>query len=133
VRVRDRVVLLVLAVEALGFGELVFDDDAAGGVDRRAFVDQGAGSRGQAQLVAGVATVPAGGAVRVEQFGLQAAQKVLGHADQLGCDGLDVEKVLADYRNGVLTVTVPVAEHAKPRRIPIARAAGGDRKVIEAS
>lgn len=47
-------------------------------------------------------------------------------------DGLDLEKVSADYRDGVLTVTIPVAEQAKPRRISIARGSG-DRKVIEGS
>jgi HSP20 family protein len=36
-------------------------------------------------------------------------------------DGLNLEAVQADYRDGVLTVTIPVAEHAKPRRIAIGR------------
>lgn len=63
--------------------------------------------------------------MRERPVGTFARQMVLG-------DGLDVESVSADYRNGVLTVTIPVAEHAKPRRIPIARATGRDRKVIEA-
>jgi HSP20 family protein len=47
-------------------------------------------------------------------------------------DGLDLEKVSADYRDGVLTVTIPVAEQAKPRRISIGRS-GGDHQVIEGS
>lgn len=34
-------------------------------------------------------------------------------------DGLDLESVAADYRDGVLTVLIPVAEQAKPRRIAI--------------
>lgn len=34
---------------------------------------------------------------------------------------LDADKVEASYVDGVLTVTVPVAEHAKPRRIEISR------------
>jgi HSP20 family protein len=34
---------------------------------------------------------------------------------------LDADKVSASYVDGVLTVTVPVAEHAKPRRIEISR------------
>lgn len=62
---------------------------------------------------------------RERAVGTFTRQMVLG-------DGLDVERVSADYRNGVLTVTIPVAEHARPRRIPIVRSAGGDRKVIEA-
>ena len=35
-------------------------------------------------------------------------------------DGLDSEKVHATYENGVLTVTVPIADRAKPRRIEVA-------------
>jgi HSP20 family protein len=35
-------------------------------------------------------------------------------------DTLDAEKVKADYRNGVLTVTLPKKEIAKPRTIPVA-------------
>lgn len=35
-------------------------------------------------------------------------------------DGLDTDKIHATYENGVLTVTVPVAARAKPRRIEVA-------------
>ena len=35
-------------------------------------------------------------------------------------DNLDAEQVKADYDRGVLTVTIPVAEQAKPRKIEIA-------------
>ncbi|WP_348650556.1 Hsp20/alpha crystallin family protein [Catellatospora sp. KI3] len=38
-------------------------------------------------------------------------------------DGLDVEAIRADYRDGVLTLTIPVAERAKPRRIEVTRGA----------
>ena len=48
---------------------------------------------------------------------------------QLG-DGLDTEQVRARYDKGVLTVTIPIAEVAKPRKIPISSA--GDAKAIEA-
>jgi len=34
-------------------------------------------------------------------------------------EGLDAEKITAAYENGVLTVTVPVAESAKSRKIDI--------------
>jgi HSP20 family protein len=34
-------------------------------------------------------------------------------------DGLDAEKIHATYENGVLTVTIPVADRAKPRRIEV--------------
>lgn len=44
-------------------------------------------------------------------------------------DGLDLDNVRADYTDGVLTVTLPVAEQAKPRKIEVGR--GGGRKIIE--
>ena len=34
-------------------------------------------------------------------------------------EGLDTERIAATYNNGVLTVTIPVAERAKPRRIEV--------------
>jgi HSP20 family protein len=34
-------------------------------------------------------------------------------------DNLDVDHIQASYENGVLSVQIPVAEHAKPRRIEI--------------
>jgi HSP20 family protein len=34
-------------------------------------------------------------------------------------DNLDLENVSANYRDGVLTLTVPVAEKAKPRKIAV--------------
>jgi HSP20 family protein len=34
-------------------------------------------------------------------------------------DGIDADKITATYVNGVLTVTLPVAERAKPRRVSI--------------
>ena len=34
-------------------------------------------------------------------------------------DGLDLEKITATWQDGVLTLTIPVAEAAKPRRIEI--------------
>jgi HSP20 family protein len=35
-------------------------------------------------------------------------------------DGLNLEAITAAYHDGVLTLTIPVAEQAKPRRIDIA-------------
>jgi len=35
-------------------------------------------------------------------------------------DGIDADRIGATYENGVLTLTLPVAEKAKPRRIDIA-------------
>ena len=55
----------VFGVDAQGLFELVFeDDDAAGGLDGGAVVDQFPGAGGDAQLVAGVAAVAAVGAER---------------------------------------------------------------------
>ena len=45
-------------------------------------------------------------------------------------DGLDTEHVEARYDNGVLTVSIPVADEAKPRKIEIG--SGGHAKAIEA-
>lgn len=46
--------------------------------------------------------------------GVYARQLVLG-------EGLDLDAIRADYHDGVLTLTLPVAEQAKPRRIEIGR------------
>lgn len=43
---------------------------------------------------------------------------------------LDTENITADYDNGVLTLTLSVAEQAKPRKVAIA--AGGATKAIDA-
>jgi len=34
-------------------------------------------------------------------------------------DGVDAGRIVATYENGVLTVTIPLAEQAKPRRIEV--------------
>jgi HSP20 family protein len=34
-------------------------------------------------------------------------------------ESLESDKLEANYDRGVLTITIPVAEHAKPRRVPI--------------
>ena len=39
-------------------------------------------------------------------------------------DTLDVDRLEADYTDGVLTIRIPVAEQAKPRRIEIAHGSG---------
>ena len=46
--------------------------------------------------------------------GEYARQLVLG-------DGLAVDSITADYQDGVLTLTIPVAERAKPRKIEVSR------------
>jgi HSP20 family protein len=51
----------------------------------------------------------------------------------LGRD-LDPDRLTATYRDGVLSVTLPIAQRAKPRRVAIDHdeAHDGDRQVIEA-
>ena len=44
-------------------------------------------------------------------------------------DALDSERVQANCRHGVLTLTIPVAEAAKPRRVPVG--GGQDAQTIE--
>jgi HSP20 family protein len=44
-------------------------------------------------------------------------------------EGLDAEHVDASYDNGVLTVTVPVAEQAKPRKVEISSASSTARPI----
>ncbi|MCA1672781.1 MAG: Hsp20/alpha crystallin family protein [Actinobacteria bacterium] len=44
-------------------------------------------------------------------------------------EGLDADHIEASYDHGVLTVTLPVAEAAKPRKVEIS--AGGGRKAID--
>src|SRR3954452_17233407 len=55
--------------------------------------------------------------------GLFSRQLVLG-------DNLDLEKVQADYRDGVLKLTVPVAEKAKPRKVEINTTRAEDQSAI---
>jgi HSP20 family protein len=44
-------------------------------------------------------------------------------------DALDSERLKADCRHGVLTLTIPVAETAKPRRVQVG--ASKDAQTIE--
>jgi HSP20 family protein len=55
--------------------------------------------------------------------GMLSRQLFLGEA-------LDSDNIQANYEAGVLTLRIPVAEHAKPRKIAIS--AGGDAKQINA-
>jgi HSP20 family protein len=45
-------------------------------------------------------------------------------------ESLEGDKLEANYDQGVLTVTVPVAEHAKPRRVQI-NSSGSSSRIIE--
>ena len=46
-------------------------------------------------------------------------------------DNLDTERVQASYQGGVLTLRIPVAERAKPRKIAISQGQE-DRQMIDA-
>lgn len=48
-------------------------------------------------------------------------------------DGLDAEKMHATYENGVLTLTIPVAEKAKPRKIEVQSAGAPEAITTTAS
>ena len=55
---------------------------------------------------------------------------MLPAANARGCgDGVDVEKITANYEHGVLSVIVPMAERAKPRKIAVASRAKEHREV----
>jgi HSP20 family protein len=62
--------------------------------------------------------------VRERRFGRYSRQISLG-------DNLDADRLEARYHDGVLQVTVPVAEQAKPRKVEVAR--GGSGKAIDAT
>jgi HSP20 family protein len=47
-------------------------------------------------------------------------------------EGIDSDKISASYENGVLSVTIPVAERAKPRRIEVSSLGAGEHRTIEA-
>ena len=46
-------------------------------------------------------------------------------------DNLDTDRIVAGYDSGVLTLEIPVAEKAKPRKISVT-SRGGDRQSINA-
>jgi HSP20 family protein len=85
---------------------------------------------GNALIVRAERTAPAGGdvdwIVAERPRGTYQRRLVLGR-------DLDLDRLTAAYRDGVLTITLPVAERAKPRRIAVGHgAASDDRQAIEA-
>ena len=75
----------------------------------------------RAQRRAGAGENEAGYVVAERPRGTFSRQLSLG-------EGLDLDNVSADYTDGVLTVTLPVAERAKPRQIEVGHGGGG-RKI----
>lgn len=62
--------------------------------------------------------------VRTEGDQIQIAERAQGEFSRqlfLG-ESLDREHITANYENGVLTLTIPVAEEAKPRKVEITHA-----------
>ncbi len=57
--------------------------------------------------------------------GVFSRQLVLG-------DSLDTERISAQYESGVLTLRIPVAEQAKPRKIAVTAQRSTDREAINA-
>lgn len=47
-------------------------------------------------------------------------------------DGVDLENITANYEHGVLSVIIPVAERAKPRKIQIAAGSSGQGSMTRA-
>lgn len=47
-------------------------------------------------------------------------------------DDVDAERISASYDNGVLTVVIPIAERAKPRKITVESATDQGRKAVAA-
>lgn len=45
--------------------------------------------------------------------------------------GLDTSQVSADYTDGVLTLTIPVAETSKPRKVSVTAGQSSDRDTVE--
>ncbi|HKT56828.1 MAG TPA: Hsp20 family protein [Microbacterium sp.] len=80
-----------------------------------------------------VVTVRAERSLRATDAELIAAERPRGVFSRqlvLG-DNLDTEHITADYDSGVLTLRIPVAEEAKPRKIAVGTK-GGDLQAIRA-
>ncbi len=46
-------------------------------------------------------------------------------------DSLDTDSLEADYDQGVLTLRIPVAQAAKPRRVQVTKSGGGHQSIVE--
>lgn len=77
----------------------------------------------RAERAAAVADADTKWLTRERPTGTFARQLTLGHR-------VAVARISADYADGVLTLTIPVADEAKPRKISVAHSAGASRGVI---
>ncbi|MFF8609717.1 Hsp20/alpha crystallin family protein [Streptomyces sp. NPDC015346] len=69
--------------------------------------------------------------VKADDVQMELSERPLGVFSRqlMLADTLDTERITADYEAGVLTVRIPIAERAKPRKISIGGDAG--RKQID--
>ena len=63
---------------------------------------------------------------RERTYGTFARQLSLGR-------GLDLGRIEADYADGVLTLTIPVAEDSKPRKVQVRHASAPEAETVEAA
>ncbi|WP_329192719.1 MULTISPECIES: Hsp20/alpha crystallin family protein [unclassified Streptomyces] len=69
--------------------------------------------------------------VRGEDVQMELSERPLGVFSRqvMLADTLDTENIKADYDAGVLTLRIPIAERAKPRKITISAADGGRKEI----
>lgn len=75
--------------------------------------------------------------IRAERHAVDENVKWISHERPYGSymrqftlgDGVDLDKITANYEHGVLSVIIPVAERAKPRKIQIASGSSGGSQV----
>ncbi len=79
-----------------------------------------------------VLTIKAERPARTGEWEPLAAERPTGHFSRqlvLG-ENLDLERLDAHYEDGVLSITIPVAEKAKPRKIEVTRGRSQDQTAI---
>ena len=79
-----------------------------------------------------VLTIKAERPARTGDWEPLAAERPTGHFSRqlvLG-ENLDLERLEAHYEDGVLSITIPVAEKAKPRKIEVTRGRSQDQTAI---
>ncbi|CAL9280777.1 MULTISPECIES: Hsp20/alpha crystallin family protein [unclassified Streptomyces] len=70
---------------------------------------------------------------RAEDVQMELSERPLGVFSRqvMLADTLDVENIKGDYDAGVLTLRIPIAERAKPRKIAISATGEGSRKELD--